>query len=118
MWISSRRAGSDGARTTTPWVVIALATMLRYHHRMRRAHVVVIGVAGLALAGCEEDKGGGKVLDSVVSATDQVIGAIENDPDTWLTEAEYGDDVAGTVEGGGGSITVSGWRTTTEYVPE
>ncbi len=84
----------------------------------RWSKAALASLALLALPACEEDEGGSLVLDAVVESTDAVVAAVEADPDTWLVVADTGTEVSGTLEGSsGGSIQVSGWRSTMEYIP-
>jgi hypothetical protein len=62
-----------------------------------------------ALAACSEDEGGARVYDAVVIATDRVLRQIDDEP-SFKKAVDNGTDIGGTVEEGGGKITVSGWR--------
>jgi hypothetical protein len=84
---------------------------------MRARHLLLLLLA-LSLCACEEDEGGSTILDAVVASADSVDAAVEADPDMWLVDASTGTEVVGTLEGSsGGTIDVSGWRSTMEYVP-
>jgi hypothetical protein len=69
------------------------------------------------LTACESDEGGSTVLDAVVLSADQVVDAIESDEATYLTPVATGSTVAGDVSGSSGTASVSGWRSSMEYVP-
>jgi hypothetical protein len=79
---------------------------------------LVLVFAAPFLVACEEEKGGSAILDGVVKATDTVLKTIEDDSSTFLLPADQGFEVQGTVEDPtGGTIQVSGWRSTVDYVP-
>lgn len=68
----------------------------------------------LFLLGCDDHAGNEKVLDALIVATDRVYAAVDEEG-TWLVPVAAGSEVSGTLESGGGSLTVSGWRLSTDY---
>lgn len=75
-------------------------------------------VASFGLTACESEEGGSNVLEAVVQATDQVIDAVESEEETYLTPVATGSTIAGDVSGSSGTASVTGWRSSMEYVPE
>jgi hypothetical protein len=72
----------------------------------------------LLLCACNGgDEGGATVLDAIVQSSDAVVAAVEDDPDTWQVDVATGIEIAGTLDESGGTIDVTGWRSSMEYLP-
>ena len=84
---------------------------------LRRDSTTAVLFALCLGAGCSSSPPeNAKVMDGIIVTTDAIYGAIDADPDTWSTPlTDGGADIAGDVAAGnGGTVTVRGWRESTD----
>jgi hypothetical protein len=70
---------------------------------------------GPCVTACSSDAQNDAMVNAVVEVADVAFRAVEED-ETWLADATIGSDISGMLSNEiGGSMTVGGWRTSSQY---
>ena len=89
--------------------------MLARSHPTRHLRALAASLSVVGLLGCSSDDQATTMLDAVVEVADTTFRAIDEN-EAWLAPgAEAGFDISGSLSNEiGGSLTIGGWRTTSQ----